>query len=112
MAQTVSPQGTTRRTIRRRSFRMGLCACCCALATSARAQDTQKPAPPPASNPSAFVPEIVPVGSDVEAAPSGWRRVLGSINSDVEGPTLRAGSVVAGGGLALGGHWREGLADT
>ena len=99
--------------------RVGLCACCCAtLATTARAQqlqpDTQtttRPATPPEpqapQNPSGFVPEVLPIGSDVEASTSGWRSVLASVNKDMEGPALRAGSVVAGGGFAIGGHWRE-----
>jgi hypothetical protein len=102
--------------------RLGLCACCCAtLATSARAQQpepqpqTQAPAlpepqPAPPAGPSGFIPEVLPIGSDVEASTSGWRSVLATVNKDIEGPALRAGSVVAGGGLALGGHWRETLA--
>jgi hypothetical protein len=99
--------------------RVGLCACCCAtLATAARAQQPQpdaqtttRPATPPEpqapQNPSGFIPEVLPIGSDVEEATSGWRSVLASVNKDMEGPALRAGSVVAGGGFALGGHWRE-----
>ncbi len=116
--------------------RLGLCACCCAtLATPARAQQAatqpqvsqpqtpqneapqaqtpQDPTPraqtpPSTAAPSAFVPEVLPIGSDVEAASgSGWRSVLASVNKDIEGPALRAGSVVSGGGFALGGHWRE-----
>jgi hypothetical protein len=66
------------------------------------------PAEPAPQQP--FVPEFVPVGSDVEASTSGWRTVLATLNKDEEGPTLRAGSVVSGGGFALGGHWRETLA--
>ncbi len=99
--------------------RVGLCACCCAtLATTARAQQPQpeaqtttRPATPPEpqspQGPSGFVPEVLPIGSDVEASTSGWRSVLATVNKDIEGPALRAGSVVAGGGFALGGHWRE-----
>ncbi len=99
--------------------RVGLCACCCAtLASTARAQQpqpetqtTSRPATPTEpqapQNPSGFVPEILPIGSDVEASTSGWRSVLATINKDMEGPALRAGAVVAGGGFAIGGHWRE-----
>jgi len=99
--------------------RVGLCACCCAtLASTARAQqpqaDTQttsRPAPPAEpqtpQTPSAFVPEVLPIGSDVEASTSGWRSVLATVNKDIEGPALRAGSVTSGGGFAIGGHWRE-----
>jgi hypothetical protein len=101
--------------------RLGLCACCCAsLASSAGAQTKPKqepsapapsaPAPTP-TTPAPFVPEILPIGSDVEEAQSGWKSVLGSINKDIEGPSLRAGSVASGGGFALGGHWRETLSD-
>lgn len=107
--------------------RLGLCACCCAtLATPAKAQTkpAQEPslAPAPSSPapshvspthapPPPFVPEVLPIGSDVEEAESGWRGVLGSVNRDTEGPSLRAGSVVSGGGFALGGHWRETLSE-
>lgn len=102
--------------------RLGLCACCCAtLATPAKAQGkpSQEPAQAPApsvpapspATPEPFVPEVLPIGSDVEAAQSGWRSILGSVNKDIEGPSLRAGSVVSGGGFALGGHWRETLSD-
>jgi hypothetical protein len=112
----VSPKGSSRRAKSRRRLGLrhfGLCACCCAtLATAARAQQSQAPTPPPTTAPSAFVPEVLPVGSDVEAAPSGWRRVLASVNKDEDGTTLRAGSVVSGGGFALGGHWRQPLNDT
>jgi hypothetical protein len=99
--------------------RVGLCACCCAtLASTARAQQPQSdaqttarpatPAEPQApQTPSPFVPEVLPIGSDVEASTSGWRSVLATVNKDIEGPALRAGSVVSGGGFALGGHWRE-----
>jgi hypothetical protein len=130
LVRAVSPKGNAdwakvRRALDVRRFldfrRVGLCACCCAgLATTARAQQTappvepqhQSPAqaeppvtPPPTS--SEFVPEVLPIGSDVEASTSGWRSVLASVNKDIEGPALRAGSVVSGGGFALGGHWRE-----
>ena len=99
--------------------RVGLCACCCAtLASTARAQqpqsDTQttsRPATPAEpqtpQTPSVFVPEVLPIGSDVEASTSGWRSVLATVNKDIEGPALRAGSVVSGGGFAIGAHWRE-----
>ncbi len=125
----VCPKGETPRAKHGRGFelrrfldfrRLGLCACCCAtLATSARAQTSPAPDPPrspapaaPASSlPAPFIPEVLPIGSDVEEAPSGWRSVLGTINKDIEGPSLRAGSVVSGGGFALGGHWRETLSD-
>jgi hypothetical protein len=95
--------------------------CSATLAATARAQQappqpqTQSPtqpepqAAPPAAGQSGFIPEVLPIGSDVEASTSGWRSVLASVNKDLEGPALRAGSVVAGGGLALGGHWRETL---
>jgi hypothetical protein len=108
--------------------RLGLCACCCAtLASSARAQQPQpqpqtqsphqpgpqagqpEPSAAPPAGQSGFVPEVLPIGTDVEESTSGWRSVLATINKDIEGPALRAGSVVAGGGLALGGHWRETL---
>jgi hypothetical protein len=103
--------------------RVGLCACCCAtLATTARAQQpkpdaqtTPRQATPPEpqtpQSPSGFIPEVLPIGSDVEASTSGWRSVLATVNKDIEGPALRAGSVVAGGGFALGGHWRETISD-
>ena len=93
--------------------RLGLCACCCATLTSpaeAQTKPTQEPPPAPApapsvpapspSQPAPFVPEILPIGSDVEEAQSGWKSVLGSVNKDLEGPSLRAGSVVSGGGFA------------
>jgi hypothetical protein len=100
-----SPRATGRR---RRRFRLGLCACCCAtLATAARAQQAPAPSAPPTSAPSTVLPEVLPIGSDVEASPSGWKAILGSVNGEADGPTLRAGSVVSGGGFALGGHWRE-----
>jgi hypothetical protein len=131
MTMDVRPKGRLRRAAARpsltsrldwRTARTSLFACCCAttLATAAvpakaGAQQTaaQTPAAPAAAAPAPqqpFVPEVVPVGSDVEASTSGWRRVLASVNKDEEGPTLRAGSVVSGGGFALGGHWRETLA--
>ena len=105
------PRATARR---RRRFRLGLCACCCAtLAGTARAQQAAPPpsAPTTVNPPSTFIPEVLPIGSDVEAAPSGWKSILASINSDAEGATLRAGSVASGGGFALGGHWRETLGE-
>jgi hypothetical protein len=112
----VSPKGRTSRAAARRlrRLRLGFCACCCAtLATTARAQQTAPPpsSPTTVSPPSTFVPDVLPIGSDVEAAPSGWKAVLGSVNADVDGGTLRAGSVVSGGGFALGGHWREPLGE-
>ena len=101
-----------------RTARTSLFACCCCatLASTARAQQpvaapSTHPAPagPSAQQPSTFLPEVLPIGSDVEESTSGWRSVLASVNQDAEGPTLRAGSVVSGGGFALGGHWRETL---
>jgi hypothetical protein len=91
---------------------LGLCACCCAtLAATARAQQPEAApqAQTPAQAPPTFVPEVLPIGSDVEESTSGWKSILATINKDMEGPSLRAGSVVAGGGFALGGHWRETL---
>jgi hypothetical protein len=120
----VSPKGDTPRAKRWRGFelgrflgarRLGLCACCCAtLATSAKAQTRTAPEPlsaPSPTAPSTFVPEVLPIGSDVEESTSGWRSVLASVNKDMEGPALRAGSVASGGGFALGGHWRRTLSD-
>jgi hypothetical protein len=52
---------------------------------------------------------VLPIGSDVEESTSGWKSILATVNKDIEGPSLRAGSVVSGGGFALGGHWRETL---
>lgn len=98
-----------------RSARRSLFACCCcatlaggAMPGKARAQQAPAPAEKPAS-PSTFEPEVVPVGSDLEAPGPWWKRVLGTVNSDKEGPSVRAGSVISGGGFALGGHWRETL---
>jgi hypothetical protein len=121
------PQGETPRANRWRALelrrfldfrRLGVCACCCAtLATTAKAQTSPRQDPPPApaaptpSAPAPFVPEILPIGSDVEAAQSGWRSVLGTLNKDTEGASLRAGSVASGGGFALGGRWRETLSE-
>ena len=98
-----------------RAARRSLFACCCcatlagaALPAKARAQQAPAPAEKPAS-PSTFEPEVVPVGSDLEAPGPWWKRALASVNSDEEGPSVRAGSVISGGGFALGGHWRETL---
>jgi hypothetical protein len=118
--RAVSPMGQLLRAKRRRGLDLrhfGLCACCCAtLAGSARAQQSQSSQSQPSSSQQApaqpvspFVPEVLPIGSDVEAAPGGWKRILGLVNKDEEGLTPRAGSVVAGGGFALGGHWRQTL---
>ena len=110
-------KGIARRTTapNRRPFRLSLCgACCCAtlagaaLPAKARAQQAPAPAEKPAS-PSTFEPEVVPVGSDLEAPGPWWKATLASVNSDREGPSVRAGSVISGGGFALGGHWRETL---
>ena len=90
--------------------RLGAGACCCALlATPAKAQQPAAAPPSPAPNIQSpvFVPEVLPVGSDVEASSGGWKSIFGSINKDVDGASLRAGSVVSGGGFALGGRWRE-----
>jgi hypothetical protein len=77
------------------------------LATPAKAQQPAAPTPPPATvAPPTFVPEVLPVGSDVEVG-GGWKSVFASLNKDVDGASLRAGSVVSGGGFALGGRWRE-----
>jgi hypothetical protein len=88
--------------------RVGVSACwCAALASPAKAQQPVTPATPPQSTaPSTFVPEVLPVGSDVEAG-GGWKSLFASVNADVDGASLRAGSVVSGGGFALGGRWRE-----
>jgi hypothetical protein len=111
------PQGNVRptNTRGRRPFRLSVCgACCCAtlagaaLPAKARAQQAPPPAAKPAS-PSTFEPEVVPVGSDLEAPGPWWKRTMASVNSDAEGPSVRAGSVISGGGFALGGHWRETL---
>jgi len=128
MTVDASPKGRIRRALLRSSLtprldwrvaRTSLYACCCATTLSTAAlpgkAHAQQPAArqPAASQPASqqpFVPEVVPVGSDVEASTSGWRQVLATVNKDEEGPTLRAGSVVSGGGFALGGHWRETLA--
>ena len=125
IVHAVSPKGDTLRAKFRRGFdlcrfwdvrHLGLCACCCAtLATPAKAQTKTTPEPPPSAPgpaaPSTFVPEVLPIGSDIEESASGWRSVLASVNKDMEGPALRAGSVASGGGFALGGHWRETLSD-
>jgi hypothetical protein len=119
IVRAVSPMGNLRRAKRRRGLdlrHLSLCACCCAtLATAAKAQQTQPaaqaqtPTQTPTQAPPPFVPEVLPIGSDVEESTSGWKSILATINKDMEGPSLRAGSVVAGGGFALGGHWRETL---
>jgi hypothetical protein len=131
MTVEVSPKGRNRRhrvqsiptpRLDWRVARTSLFACCClttlasvALPAKVRAQQpvSLRPAAPAPAEPAPqqpFAAEVVPVGSDMEASPSAWRKVLASVNKDEEGPTLRAGSVVSGGGFALGGHWRETLA--
>jgi hypothetical protein len=98
-------------------IRRSLFACCCcamlagaAMPGQARAQEAPAPAEKPQqASPSTFDAEVVPVGSDLEQPGPWWKRVLASVNSDKEGPSVRAGSVISGGGFALGGHWRETL---
>src|SRR5262245_20255984 len=97
-------------------------ACCLGLASNARAQQPPTPAPThePAAKPaqpdtqkppvSPFEP-VVPglAGSDEQQG--GIKGFLSRINSDAEGVTTRAGSIVGGGGLALGGHYRQAFAN-
>jgi outer membrane protein assembly factor BamA len=97
-------------------------ACCLGLTSTVRAQETAskapthepaaKPAQPATQQPpvSPFEP-VVPglAGSDEQAG--GVKGFLSRINSDAEGLTPRAGSIVPGGGLALGGHYRQAFAN-
>lgn len=88
-------------------------ACCVGLAQTARAQQSADPAPsrepvakpqrPPLSDLEPVVPGLA--GSDEQQG--GIKGFLSRINSDAEGLTPRAGSIVPGGGLALGAHYRR-----
>lgn len=110
----MSPKGRLRRVYARIGIctRVGVGACwCAALASPAKAQQpVEPPSQPQTVAPSTFVPEVLPVGSDVEAG-GGWKSIVASVNQDIDGPSLRAGSVVSGGGFALGGRWREPFGD-
>jgi outer membrane protein assembly factor BamA len=86
-------------------------ACCLGLsgAAAAQAQD-QKPGSPLVSD-ATVRPEDPAATSPVEVKDGFWKSFLASINSKAEGWTPSLGSVVSGGGLAMGAHHRQMLAD-
>jgi outer membrane protein assembly factor BamA len=97
-------------------------ACCLGLSGTAAAQTSSGSATPPTQAPAAqkptspllsdatVRPDDPTVTSPVEAKDGFWKSLLASINSKEEGWSPSVGSVVSGGGLAMGAHNRQSLA--
>lgn len=93
-------------------------ACCMGLAPSAGAQQrssqptsTDKPAVRPATPLSDLEPIVPGLAASEDEAPGTLKSLLSRINSNADGLTPRVGSIVSGGGLALGAHYRHGFAN-
>ncbi len=94
-------------------------ACCLGLSGTAAAQ-TSKPAgaAPAAQKPTSPLvsdatvrPDDPSATSPLEVKDGFWKTLFASINSKEEGWSPSVGSVVSGGGLAMGAHHRQSLAD-